>query len=358
MGILDFFIDNYVMLYELIGLFVIVRISTLLSERMRKLTTIIVILLFLESVVFSLELWTQSFTTLSHFRPVLTSILYSTYPLILMLLTLLTETDDFKRRSRMLFAIPWICCVPLFFSSQWTHLVCWYTKDNHYMGGPFNRLPYFLFGFYALTFLVQNIRFFRSHSRGNRAVIRYIVVGALVGVLLYILFEVNRDYSAIFTSSVLLYYVMVYIYMGKMDPLTSLPNRQSFYQDLDSDRGSITAIISVDMNDLQYINDSLGHENGDMALVVVAGVLSHSCPKHCSVYRVGGDEFEIICRRTGETEVQDAIKSMHRNLVKTSYVCAFGYAMCEPETNLHEAIAVADANMKEDKAAIKRGAGS
>ncbi len=352
MGILRYFIDNYVMLYELIGLFSILWISSLLSERMKRLTITIVILLFVESVVFTLEGWTQTFAKLSHFRPVLTSILYSTYPLILMILILLTETDEFSKHG-LVFTIPWFVCVPLFFSSQWTHLVCWYTSDNRYMGGPLRRLPYFLFAFYSLVFLVQNVRFFHSYSRLNRPVVRYIVIGALAGVLLYIIFDVNQDYSAIFTSAVLLYYVLVYIYMGKIDPLTSLPNRQSCYNDIKADGKGITAVISVDMNDLQFINDNLGHENGDMALVVVAGVLKHHSPKNSTVYRVGGDEFEIVCRKTKETVIQSSIASMRANLEHTSYVCAFGYAMCGPETTVYDAITAADARMHEDKKAIK-----
>ena len=352
MGIMGYFIDNYVLLYELIGLFAIMRISTLLSERMRKLTIAIVILLFMESVVFSLEKWTQSFEKLSHFRPVLTSILYSTYPLILMLLILLTETDEFSKRS-LLFAIPWACCVPLFFSSQWTHLVCWYSAENKYNAGPLRRLPYFLFGFYALIFLVQNVRFFRGYSRINRPVVRYIVIGALLGVSLNVIFDVGQDYSAIFTSAILLYYVLVYIYMAKMDPLTSLPNRQSCYQDIKKDVHTVTGIISVDMNDLQTINDTLGHENGDMALVVVSGVLKHHCPKNSTVYRVGGDEFSIICRKVSEEEIKSTISAMRKKLVHTSYSCAFGYAMCNADVNVYDAITLADARMNQDKNSIK-----
>ena len=353
MGLLGYIVDNYVMLYELAGLFCILAISNLLSARMKRQTIAIVILLLAESVVFRLEGLTQNLTEMSLYRPFLTALLYSLYPVILMLLILLTETDDFNRRS-LVFVIPWALCVPVFFTSQWTHLVCWFTEDNHYMGGPMNMLPYWLFAFYVLIFLVQNVRFFRGYSRINRSIARYIILGAMAGVLLYIVTEVNMDYSAIFTAAVLLYYVLVYIHMAKMDPLTSLPNRQSYYQDLKIETRIITGVISIDMNDLQAINSSLGHEFGDMALVVVAGVLKHHCPKNSTVYRVGGDEFVVICRRQGETEIRAAINSMRENLVYTSYVCAFGYAMCGPDNNVQQAIKLADERMKEDKAASKQ----
>ena len=112
MGLLEYFIDNYVMLYELIGLFAILGISTLLSSRMKRLTISIVVLLLLESVIYKLERWTQTLTHLSYFRPFFTATLYTMYPLILMLLILLTETDSFSRRSLVL-TIPWLVSIPI-----------------------------------------------------------------------------------------------------------------------------------------------------------------------------------------------------------------------------------------------------
>ncbi|MBR2282320.1 MAG: GGDEF domain-containing protein [Spirochaetales bacterium] len=352
MGFVEYIRDNYVMLYELVGLVIILRISISLSARMKRLSVWIIALIVVESVVFKLETFTQTFAKLSPARPLLTALLYSLYPVILMLLILLTETDEFNRKSLM-FAIPWAVCVVLFFSSQWTHLVSWFTEDNHYQGGPLSYLPYFLFAFYVLIFLIQNIRFFRGYSRTNRAVTRYIVIGAMAGMVLYLVLGVNMDYSAIFTSAVLLYYVLVYIHMAKMDPLTSLPNRQSLYLDIKPDGRVITGVISVDMNDMREINARLGYEAGDMALVVVSRVLRHHSPKTCIVYRVGGDQFLVICRKVDESQIRASIAEMRRNLVKTSYVCSFGYAMCDGGMSVEEAINIADERMKADKIAIK-----
>ncbi len=140
MDIKGIFLDNYVMLYELIGLLVIMGVSAHLSDRMKRLTVIVVVLLILEAVVFRLEQWTQTFETLSIARPLLTALLYSLYPAILMTMTSLIGSDRFTRKD-VLVAIPWAVCVPLFFSSQWTHLVCWYWEENHYAGGPVYFLP-------------------------------------------------------------------------------------------------------------------------------------------------------------------------------------------------------------------------
>ena len=353
MGLIRYILDNFTMLYELLGLVVILGVSAHLSVRMKKLTITVVILLFLESVIFSLEQWTQTFEKLSILRPLLTACLYSLYPLILMVLTLLTETNGFSRRS-LLLAIPWIVSLPLFFFSQWTHLVVWFHESNHFAAGPLRYLPYFLFVFYIVIFFVQNIRYFHSYSRMNRLAARYIVFGAMFGVLLYFYFDGYKDYSVIFTSSILLYYVLVYIHMARMDQLTSLPNRQSFYQDLAMESQTISGVISIDMNELKYLNDTLGHEAGDLALEMVARIINNNCKRRCTAYRVGGDEFMVICRETNEFDIRDMIFNMREALNQSSYTCAFGYAMCNAETSVDEAMKIADIRMYENKAAIKK----
>ena len=353
MGLIRYILENFTMLYELLGLVVILGVSAHLSQRMKRLTVTVVVLLFLESVVFSLEQWTQTFEKLSILRPLLTACLYSLYPLILMVLTLLTETNGFSRRSLIL-AIPWIISLPLFFFSQWTHLVVWYHEENHFARGPLSYLPYFLFLFYIVVFFVQNVRYFRSYTRMNRIAARYIVFGAVAGVVLYFFFDGYKDYSVIFTSAILLYYVLVYIHMARMDQLTSLPNRQSFYQDLAMESQTISGVISIDMNELKYLNDTLGHEAGDMALEMVAGIIKTNCKRSCTAYRVGGDEFMVICRETSEFDIRDMIVNMREALKPTSYSCAFGYAMCSSEVPMEETLRLADSRMYENKTSIKK----
>ena len=263
------------------------------------------------------------------------------------------RANVFSRRS-LLMAIPWIVCVPLFFFSQWTHLVVWYHENNHFASGPLRYLPYILFAFYIFVFFFQNVRYFHSYSKMNRIAARYIVLGACFGVLIYFYFDGYKDYSVIFTSSILLYYVLVYIHMARMDQLTQLPNRQSFYQDIALRLEDITGVISIDMNELKYLNDTLGHEAGDMALEVVAGVFRNNCNGKCTAYRVGGDEFMVICRNTNEFDIRTMVFNMREHLKQTSYTCAFGYAMCSEDVSVEEALRIADERMYADKAAIKK----
>ena len=182
----------------------------------------------------------------------------------------------------------------------------------------------------------------------------YIVFVSCAGMVCFMLFRDGADYSALFTSALLLYYILVYIHMAKIDPLTSLLNRQSCYSDIKSKARAITGIVSVDMNDLKYFNDSFGHEAGDAALTVIAGILQAHCGRGGIVYRIGGDEFIIFYIGAEEAEIAAAIDAMRKALAQTPYACAFGYARKTPELSMHDALLAADREMYADKATLKK----
>ena len=349
----EFFTGNYAMFYEWVGLLVMLGVSVHISPKMKRQTRIVVALLFAETLFFYLERWTQTFETLHVLRPLLTAAVYSIYPVIMLLVMQITSTGRFSGKRWWILLIPEFVCVPLFFTSQWTHLVAYFTADNNYHGGPLSYLPYILFGFYAVCFIVHNTLYFRHYARRDRLIAAYIVVGPLTGVLLYLLWGVDRDYSALFTSAIVLYFIYIYIHTARIDTLTTLLNRQSYYRDMQAQK-AVTGVVSADMNDLKVLNDTKGHAAGDAALCTVAAVMRDHCGRGGTVYRVGGDEFMILYVNTKEADLASAVATMRREMAKTPYVCAFGYAMRRSGETVVDAIRKSDALMYEDKAALKR----
>lgn len=343
--------DNFVMVFELVGILVLLFVSVHLPKRTRIQTVIVVALLFLELTVYSLEKWSQTFATLSMLRPVTTATLYSLYPIVLVFLTQLTVSKKLLNKWIWISLIPVFICVPIFYTSQWSHWVFFFLEDNVYKSGPLGKLPYILFGLYVVMFLVQNAIYFKNYSKLERLAIAYIVLVPIAGVLVFLFTEANRDYAPIFTSAVLLYYIYLYIHLAKIDPLTTLLNRQSFYHDLAS--AGISGVASIDMNGLKTLNDTQGHEAGDAALKAVSEAMRDHCGSG-RVYRVGGDEFAILFFGTKESEVQEIIQNMREGIAKTPYVCAFGYAMVDEKTSVLEAIRVSDERMYANKAELKR----
>jgi diguanylate cyclase (GGDEF)-like protein/PAS domain S-box-containing protein len=86
------------------------------------------------------------------------------------------------------------------------------------------------------------------------------------------------------------------LFLARHDPLTGLPIRAVLAEHLDtvlaSQHQSCTLHL-VDVDDLQVINDSLGHEVGDSILVEVAASLTAAFPDFM-VARPGGDEFAVV----------------------------------------------------------------
>ncbi|MDP2697315.1 bifunctional diguanylate cyclase/phosphodiesterase [Thalassospira sp.] len=102
------------------------------------------------------------------------------------------------------------------------------------------------------------------------------------------------------------------VYMAHHDPLTDLPNRsmleQSLKTALDADprkgmAGSkVTAILFIDLDRFKLINDSLGHDVGDLLLKAVAARLRGVIRRSDTIGRLGGDEFLIVIPELRETQ--------------------------------------------------------
>jgi diguanylate cyclase (GGDEF)-like protein/hemerythrin-like metal-binding protein len=89
-------------------------------------------------------------------------------------------------------------------------------------------------------------------------------------------------------------------FLATHDRLTELPNRELFYDRLAqaisraSRKSERLAVLFVDLDDFKPINDTYGHQAGDLALIMTARRL-HSCVRGMdTVARLGGDEFAVV----------------------------------------------------------------
>ncbi len=90
-------------------------------------------------------------------------------------------------------------------------------------------------------------------------------------------------------------------YHALHDPLTTLPNRTLFLDRLGHAlarahrTGDWIAVLFLDLDRFKTINDSLGHETGDLLLVEVAERLRTLIRPADTIARFGGDEFMVLC---------------------------------------------------------------
>ncbi|MDE1568002.1 putative bifunctional diguanylate cyclase/phosphodiesterase [Aquabacter sp. P-9] len=94
--------------------------------------------------------------------------------------------------------------------------------------------------------------------------------------------------------------------LSTIDPLTGLPNRQHFYRAVEASllTGHACAVLMIDIDGFNDINNLLGPEAADTVLKALGGLLSAEAVDGTTVARVGGDEFAVLvgglCERDAE----------------------------------------------------------
>ncbi|GGI78325.1 two-component system response regulator [Shewanella gelidii] len=102
------------------------------------------------------------------------------------------------------------------------------------------------------------------------------------------------------------------------DPLTDLPNRVLFQQQLESSivrakrNQTKLALLYIDLDRFKNINDSLGHDMGDLLLQEVAKRITSKLRTYDLLARLGGDEFAIILEPIKQDE--EALLMTHQLL--------------------------------------------
>ena len=92
--------------------------------------------------------------------------------------------------------------------------------------------------------------------------------------------------------------------LAYFDQLTGLANRFTFKAKLDraleraEQEGSQFAVLFVDLDNFKTVNDSLGHDAGDLLLQQVAARLQWTVRENDLVARYGGDEFAVLLEDT------------------------------------------------------------
>lgn len=121
--------------------------------------------------------------------------------------------------------------------------------------------------------------------------------------------------------------------LAYLDPLTGLANRRYFESNFQNnwaaiDQKNISAVLFIDIDEFKQINDSYGHEAGDLLLTELANRLMLSVRKEDTAIRFAGDEFMIFISnrdhhsiiQTAERIIQEVNKpfSVHHNQISTS----------------------------------------
>lgn len=137
-------------------------------------------------------------------------------------------------------------------------------------------------------------------AAGGLFFIVYVEVSSTANLLghLYKVFAYYFLYRAIYAEAVSRPFRQMRHMLGH-DDLTGLPNRTAFNDRLNlamarARPDAPCAVLLLDLDHFQNVNDTLGHEQGDLLLVAVACRIRASLPEEAFMARFSGDEFVIL----------------------------------------------------------------
>lgn len=94
------------------------------------------------------------------------------------------------------------------------------------------------------------------------------------------------------------------------DELTGLYNRRYFHEQLEIEYARCMrykrpfAVIFIDVDDFKKYNDRWGHPAGDELLREISLILRMNCRRSDLAYRIGGEEFAILCPEVAAAEAR------------------------------------------------------
>ena len=159
--------------------------------------------------------------------------------------------------------------------------------------------------------------------------------------------------------------------LANQDGLTGVHNKVAYNSEVERMNKDIKdgektdfAVVMVDLNYLKEVNDTYGHDTGDIALIKLATMICDTFTLS-PVYRVGGDEFVVICRGKDYLRISQLVEAFkHKVLesIKDSDIhdgehisAAVGYSTFNQsdDKNVDDVFKRADKEMYENKRDMK-----
>lgn len=148
------------------------------------------------------------------------------------------------------------------------------------------------------------------------------------------------------------------------DQLTGVLNRRGLEEIFEKENaranrhGTPICVGLLDIDNFKKLNDSMGHETGDKALIHLATVCRETLRPQDTVARFGGEEFVILLPETGIDDAAKALTRLQRELTKKFFLhgnekvlitFSAGVTQVTPEDNQASAIKRADEAMYQAK---------
>lgn len=354
-----YFINNFFLICLAIStIFMVVR-----SYRTQRVVILMPILVvsfaFLLSIIYAVEMWAAKHTNMIFLATLCCALGFIIRPFVLYFFMRITIHKKVLLNIALGLIIlnTIVYTLSLFiFAPGLTKVIFQYVVSGDVIiveRGPLFYFSHLVVGIMMTYFIIYSIASLRGRRKYDAAAA--LVCAAFVGIAVVLETRLIADNLLNTTIVIACIFYIVHLYQQALihDPLTNLFDRKAYYADLAKIENKVTGVIVIDMNSLKLLNDTEGHEAGDVALKTIANALNKSIEhRNMFAYRMGGDEFIILSLSKKEDSLTAVVGKIKELMSTTSYTISLGYASRKDanEIDYRTMSKVADEMMYKDKA--------
>ncbi len=218
-------------------------------------------------------------------------------------------------KNRILYAGPAIINALLSALSPFYGFIYSYSSANEYSRGPF--FPVFILAslFGMVMFVVHTLAAVRVFQNRNKGILLGIVFLTLFGASIQVIrTEIPSTWPTI-TLAMILAYAYYTELLEQHDVMTKLFNRRAYEKRLAqlALKGAGCAVL-FDVDNFKQVNDSHGHQYGDLCLAKIAQCIRDSFGRFGFCYRIGGDEFGVLSARLDRRSLDRAVSAFEAEM--------------------------------------------
>jgi diguanylate cyclase (GGDEF)-like protein len=156
---------------------------------------------------------------------------------------------------------------------------------------------------------------------------------------------------------------MLYKELAEKDMLTNCYNRNSYLDDISGDKlEDGLLLVTFDLNNLKYYNDTFGHACGDQYLMDSATIMQEVFGSIGKLYRIGGDEFCVLIEPKTRCDIKQLLDEFIRQQerynelpgqIHLQIACGYAQYHADSDADLEATRERADIRMYENKRALK-----
>jgi len=310
------------------------------------ITTAILIIVESLDVYFSYSEWEYSYIA----RNIACFFKISLSPLIPLFILFVTYYKLKKRFAFIPFAVSLVFC----FINLFTGFMFYVSPENIMTKTIYFAIPLEMSAIYLIGIVGVYLKYYKKARKSEMVFVSFICIMAFVSAMIQVFCKIPFLVLSYCSIALVFYYLFLTIQIFKIDSLTLTQNRNVFENEFCfTNNGEKGVILVFDLNNLKHVNDEMGHTKGDEFLIYTAMLIKQCFEEMGNIYRIGGDEFAVICKDYTTTDILPAIAKFRSALSKTNYNVAVGFTEYNDIIKKKTAFKLADDAMYENKHYLK-----